>query len=551
MGPGPAARPGPRRDLSIHLPQETQTVTTLRMACGLLLGLLLLLPPASRAQQDELRFDVWEFQVSGNTVLDAREIEKTVYPFLGPQRTVSDVEQARQALEALYRDAGYGTVVINIPEQDVEEGMVRLDVLEGAVDRLVVTGAEWFSPARIRQAVPSLAEGSVPLLPEVQQELAALNAASADRSVAPVLRPGRFPGTVEVELNVDDQLPLHGFVELNDRYTRDTTRTRLSAGLSYDNLWQRQHSASIGYQTAPEETEEVKVLYGTYTARLPGGRWLVSGYAVTSDSAVSTVGTLGVIGKGQIYGARFIRPLPMLGSAFQRATLGIDYKDFDENIALEGNQPTIETPIAYGVLSAGWTITFPGEGRVTEFSVNGVYGPRFLGNDTTEFANKHFGARASFAHAGLTLSHEQDSWQATRLRMLLGAQLADSPMISNEQFAVGGVASVRGYLESQQFVDDGYWAQLEWLSPDWLAGLPLFDTGQLYAFMDAGGGRIREPLPEQDDNFFLWSTGLGLRTELLLGFSAALEYAWPLRDSADLSVEAGDPRFHFNLRWAF
>lgn len=526
-------------------------VTTLRIACGLLLCWLLLLPPASRAQQDELRFDVWEFQVSGNTVLDAREIEKTVYPFLGPQRAVADVEQARQALEQLYRDAGYGTVVVNIPEQDVEEGMVRLEVLEGAVDRLVVTGAEWFSPERIRQAVPSLAEGSVPLLPEVQQELAALNAASADRSVAPVLRPGRFPGTVEVELNVDDQLPLHGFIELNDRYTRDTSRTRLSAGLSYDNLWQRQHSASIGYQTAPQETDEVKVLYGTYTARLPGGRWLASGYAVTSDSAVSTVGTLGVIGKGQIYGARFIRPLPMLGSGFQRATLGIDYKDFDESILLTGNQPVFETPVSYGVLSAAWTITFPADGRLTEFSVNGVYGPRFLGNDTDEFAVKRVGARPSFAHLGLSLSHEQDGWQSTRVRMLLGAQIADSPLISNEQFAVGGVATVRGYLESQQFVDDGYWAQLEWLSPDWLAPLPFADSGRLYLFMDAGGGRIREPQPEQDDRFFLWSTGLGIRTELLRGFSAALEYAWPLRDSADLSTEADDARFHFNLRWAF
>jgi len=527
-------------------------VTITRTASGLLLCWLLLLTSlAALAQQQEPRFDVWEFQVSGNTVLDAREIERTVYRFLGPQRTVRDVEQARQALETLYRDAGYGTVVVNIPEQDVEEGMVRLDVLEGAVDRLVVTGAQWFSPERIRQAVPSLAEGNVPLLPEVQQELAALNAASADRAVAPVLRPGRFPGTVEVELNVDDQLPLHGFIEFNDRYTRDTSRTRISAGLNYDNLWQRQHSASIGYQTAPQERDEVEVLYGTYTARLPGGQWLVSGYAVTSDSTVSTVGTLGVIGAGDIYGLRFIRPLPMLGSGFQRATLGIDYKDFDENIELEGNQPTIETPIAYGVLSAGWTITFPGEGRITEFGLNGVYGPRFLGNDTEEFASKRFGARPSFAHLGLVFSHEQDSWQATRLRFLLGAQIADAPLISNEQFSVGGVATVRGYLESQQFVDDGYWAQLEWLSPDWLAGLALFETGRFYTFMDAGGGRIREPLPEQDDNFFLWSLGAGFRADLLWGLSAALEYAWPLRDSADLSTEADDPRFHFSLRWGF
>jgi hemolysin activation/secretion protein len=496
-------------------------------------------------------FDIWEFAVSGNTKLDSRAVEKAVYPYLGPGKSVSDVEGARAALEKVYQDAGYGTVVVNIPEQDVVQGLVRLEVLEGTVDRLIVSGSTYFSPDRIRAAVPSLAPGNVPLLPMVQKELVQLNAGSSDRRITPVLRPGRYPGTVEAELKVDDELPVHGSLEVNNRYTRDTTRTRATATIGYDNLWQRQHSALFGYQTAPEDTDDVTVLFGTYSARVPDSAWLVSGYYVDSDTAVSTVGTLGVLGKGQLAGLRFIRPLPPLAGGFQRLTFGIDYKDFDESIALTGNQPSIETPIDYGILTAGWGLTVAEEGRTTELNLLGVVGPRFLGNDADEFANKRAGAKPSFAYAGLSLAHERQLWAETRLRLEVSAQIADSPLISNEQFAFGGADSVRGYLESQQFVDDGMYAQLEFLSPDWGEGLPGFSSGRAFAFLDAGAGRLQDPQPEQSHRFVLWSTGVGLRAALWRRLTAEVEWALPLRDSDDDSVLAGDSRWHFSTRLDF
>lgn len=508
-------------------------------------------PVVAQDRVAEPRFDIWEFAVSGNSVLDRREVERTVYPFLGPARSVADVEQARRALEARYKDAGYGTVVVNIPEQDVEQGVVRLDVIEGSVERLLVTGARYFSPLQIRDAVPSLAVGQVPELPKVQAELLALNAATSDRRITPVLRPGRAPGTVEAELKVDDRLPVHGTLEFSNAYTRDTSRTRATGTLSYDNLWQRQHSASIGYQTAPQQTDDVTVLFGTYTARLPDSPWVLSGYLIDSDTAVSTVGTLGVIGNGQIGGLRFIRPLPAVGGGYQRATLGVDIKDFDESIALTGNQPSIETPISYGILSAGWGIVFPGETGNTELNLLGVFGPRFLGNDTEEFSNKRFGASPSFAYLSLGFAHERALWRDARLRLRLRSQVAGGPLISNEQFSLGGANSIRGYLESEVFTDDGLYGQIELLSPDWSSRLPGVSTGRLLVFVDAGGGRLQDALPEQDDDMFLWSAGVGLRAALWRRLTAELDWAWALEDNSDGFIEAGDNRWHFVTRFAF
>lgn len=525
-----------------------------RQAAALLCGCLLLGPVTAAQRSDPAAgssFDVWEFEVSGNSTLDRRAVEKAVYPFLGPSRSVADIEAARRALETLYRDTGYGTVVVTIPEQDVEQGVVRLAVLEGSVDRLLVSGATYFSPEQIRQAVPSLAPGRVPDLPKVQQEMLALNAATSDRRITPVLRAGRYPGTVEAELKVDDQLPVHGSLEVNNRYTRDTSRTRATATLSYDNLWQRQHSASIGYQVAPQEPDDVSVLFGTYTARLARSPWIASAYYVDSDTDVASVGTLGVLGKGSIAGLRLIRPLPPLGEGYQRATLGIDYKDFEESVALTGNQPGIETPVEYGTLSASWGVSFPGVEASSEFSIQGVFGPRLLGNDPAEFENKRSGASASFAYLGLSFSHEREIAADVRARFALAGQFAGEPLISNEQFSFGGATSVRGYLESQQFVDDGLGAQFELLSPDWARRLTEVASGRFFAFLDAGGGRLVDALPDQEDDFFLWSTGLGLRLSLWRRLSADIEWAYPLEDTDDGTIEAGDDRWHFNTRFAF
>ena len=107
---------------------------------------------AALARED--LFDVWEYRVSGNTLLAQTDIETLLYPHLGEDKGMSEVEEARQALETRYRDAGYPTVLVNIPEQDVSNGVVRLQVTEGRIDRLRITGARYYANGRIRAQLP-------------------------------------------------------------------------------------------------------------------------------------------------------------------------------------------------------------------------------------------------------------------------------------------------------------------------------------------------------------------------------------------------------------
>ena len=163
--------------------------------------------------QQPTTFDLLELRVKGNTLIEKKQLERTVYPFLGLKKSVDTVEEARAALEKLYQTQGYQTVSVDIPEQDVQNGTVYLQVVEGKVSRLRVKDSRYFSLGKIKAGVPELAEGKVPNFPKMQQQLTALGGQSSDRKIQPILRAGDTPGTLEVDLKVKDSLPFHGKVE--------------------------------------------------------------------------------------------------------------------------------------------------------------------------------------------------------------------------------------------------------------------------------------------------------------------------------------------------
>ncbi|MBK7767153.1 MAG: ShlB/FhaC/HecB family hemolysin secretion/activation protein [Sulfuritalea sp.] len=208
-------------------------------------------------------------------------------PFSGRTSVSPTSRKAREALERAYHEAGYLTVLVDIPEQRINSGAVSLRVTEGRVERLKVAGNRYTSRGEIRADTPSLAPGEVPNFTEVQQELA--KAQRADRKLTPLLRPGKAPGTVEVELKVDDNLPLHGAVEINNKQSPDTTRRRLEASLRYDNLWQKGHSVGLSFQNSPLNTDQVEVYTGTYS--LPLGSGTLAGYMVQVEQLVPTSAT--------------------------------------------------------------------------------------------------------------------------------------------------------------------------------------------------------------------------------------------------------------------
>ncbi len=498
------------------------------------------------------RFDVWEFRVEGNSVLDNVAIERAVYGQLGPDKTIDDVNAARAALEQAYREAGYPTVFVDVPEQEVDGGMVRLAVTEGRVSRLKITGARYFSNGWLREQLPEATPGNIPRIDAFQAQLRALNVRSADRVLTPVLRPGADQGTVEIEVKVQDQLPVNGSLEVNNRNSADTTDSRLDAAIRYDNLWQRDHSFGLQYQVAPEDPDETEVIAASYVLRPKASGTAFAFYGLSSDSDIATVGgDINVLGKGQVYGARAILPLEGGEGFFHSLQLGVDFKDFDETIGFdqEGDEDIV-TPITYLNWSLGWNATLPRETRTHAFDLTTNFGVRGVANDAQEFADKRFKGRPNYFYVegGYELVQALP-WWGTSLALDLHGQLTPQALISNEQFAAGGSDSVRGYYEGELLGDYGLQASLEWRSPNFGPQLwKRIDNLFGYSFLDGSRLFLNDPLPGQEDAATVLSAGVGLRL-LADPLTAGLDLAVPFKDGP--STEEGDERLLLSLRYGF
>lgn len=501
------------------------------------------------------RFTVGEYRVLGNTTLTGTKIEAALYPLLGDDKTIDDVEQARKTLEAVYRDGGYGAVFVDIPEQDVTEGIVRLKVTEGRLDRVRVTGARYFSNGKLLAELPALRHGASVQLADVQTQLMQANQKTRDRQVTPVLRAGRVPGAVDMELKVKDDVPFHGSVDVNDRYTANTTRTRASFGISYDNLFQRYQSLSLQYQTAPEERDQVRVFVGSYVAPLGSSGNVLAAYAVDTNSSFSGVGGAGdfsVLGAGRIYGLRYI--VRLAGApGVQTVSFGVDDKDFRDDISLTGGAMDT-TPIHYTAWQVAWGANWQTPRTASALNVSANFGIRGIGNNEEEFEFKRYRAKPNFMYLRADAQHERPLFGGATIFGRVQGQSAVDPLISNEQFAIGGADSVRGYLESARLGDMGANASVELRSPSlhkWSGGF--LNSLVLFGFYDAGIVGILDPLPDENDQLIhrmgLRSTGAGLRFTARGGLTGALDWGYPLRTIEQTAQ--GDSRIHFSIRAAW
>jgi hemolysin activation/secretion protein len=507
-------------------------------------------PTADKAAPEgepEFTFYVKQIRVRGSQLLSRGEIENTIYPYLGPGRTLDDLEQARAALEKSFRDKGFQTVTVELPQQNGTRGIIFMDVVENKVGRLTVKGARYHLPSEIKKAAPSLAEGTTPDFNQVTKDILALNN-WADRQVIPTIRPGIAPHTVDVELEVKDKSPLHGSIELNNRYIANTTELRLDTSFSYGNLWQRGHTFGMSSQIAPQDLDDSQVISAYYLARFPQlSKFTLQFLATKQDSLVSTLGGLASVGDGSVLGLRGNFQLDGKGRYFHSATLGFDYKDFRNDIRADprfdelppDQQETLAnsfgtTPIYYYPIVASYGGGYAGESSFTDFNVSLNLHLRGLGSEITGFDKVRYDSDGGWLYVRSEVSHTKDFENGMQVFGKFQSQLSNNSLINNEQFVVGGTSTVRGYLEATALGDNGWVFNFEVRSPSLIKNSPKSPGGlpesefRFRTFFDTGTVYINEVLPEQIESNELASFGFGTTIKLWDHLNGNLDLAWPL-----------------------
>ncbi|MDB5992330.1 MAG: hemin-binding protein [Herbaspirillum sp.] len=482
-------------------------LTSVLRASALLTAVI---PFALHAQEDD-RFNIDRFQVDGNTILPAAKVEQLVAPFSGPNRVYGDIQRALEALEAEYHGAGFSTVQVFVPEQELTSGVVHITVIESVLGNIEITGNQYFDNDNILNSLRPLKIGEPPNLRDVSAAIQLVND-NAAKQVAVSLGVSPIEGQIDAKVTVQDSNPRRIFTTIDNTGTSATGRWRTGIAWQENNLFNRDHVATLAYTTAPDHPGGVSINLYSLGYRIPlyaygdSLDFVYGKSSVNTPNSSPTLGSqLGIIGKGDVAGLRWNHYLPRVGENTSKIVYGIDYKHIDSSCTLDGIALTsVSACTAYTTrpISATYMGSQVGMGQQIDYNiglaVNWGIGASHQNQDIN--GNNTENDRYSFLTPGNR--HSSDNFMILRgggtyfkvfsndwqVRLAGTAQYAPDALVSSEQLGLVGATAVRGFDERAVAADSGVIGNAEMYTPELAAKTHLPGNLRLLAFYDIGTG---------------------------------------------------------------
>lgn len=514
-------------------------------------------PPAAAAVPATVQ--VSGYQVSGNTLLDPRMLDAALLPLLG-RRTLDELQRAAALVQQLYTRAGYGAVVAYVPPQTGSGGTITIQVVEGKVSEVRVTGAQQFSADQVRASLPALQVGRTPRLTDIDAQLRIANENPA-RQVQVLISPGQATGQAAAELRVTEQPLQRLTLGLDNTGNARTGDWRVSAGWQHANLSGHDDVLVGQLQTSPTHADRVRVLSGGYRLPLYAQRMALDAFAAWSDvdggATPSLAGDISFSGRGRIVGGRAAWYLPRWGDADPRVALGLDRRAYLNQCAIAGLPSGACGPagesVAVTPLSLELALQAAGE-QPWSLQLSVHHNLRLGGAHTDSAAFQAVRADARPAYTAWRASASTawtlaDGWQ---LRGRVNAQYSADALVPGEQFGLGGAQSLRGYEERELVGDMGLSASFELGGPPLLGDMAGGRAGLLrpHAFIDAGSAGNQGDAPCVDVRTRCSAAAVGVGARYALGkLQARLDLAYALKTAA--RTQRGDTRAHVALQVGF
>ncbi len=491
---------------------------------------------------DVLRFPIKEFRLQGNTLLSNEDLQDILKSYLGEDRTLSDLTAARDALIEAYRKAGYSLLTVSLPQRQTLEGVFQIDITEVRVSKVTVTGNRHFNEDSIRAALPELQQNRTPKIDQLAQQLFLAND-NPSRQLTLDFQPGE-QGQTNVEIKVQDENPQRWMVRLDNTGTEATGRSRFSAISQNSNLFNRGHLAAFSVTVSPEKINRVLQLGLFYQAPIPQWGDAVNFRASYSDVNSGRVADVfDVSGQGFATGIHYLHNISRTALDRQTLDIGLDYRLFENTVDFFGENLGVDVasfPVSVRYQYAarrGNNAFSAGVGYVR--NIPGLVGR----NDNETYRESRAGADADWDLFEVNGAYQYTFPSGWLLNIQGEGQYAGEPLISGEQFGLGGVRSLRGLEEREVAGDNALRASLEVYTP------AIANSHRFLAFTDIGQYWRENTLPGEPDQDFIWTVGLGWRWNFQNRLSAAVDLGYVL-DGAFFS-DSGDVRGHFSVNYSF
>lgn len=505
------------------------------------------LPPEERpGPAVGVRVFVRDIELTGNTVFSDAELGEVTAPYDNRLIGNEDLDALRQALTLYYVERGYINSGAVIPDQKVEQGVVRIHIVEGELTSMEVAGNQRLRADYLTKRL-ALAAGPPLNVNALQEQLQILLQDPVITRVNADLRPGDRPGEAKLLLNVEEP-PLFGLGLVFDNHVSPSIggfRGRILGTMRNPTGWGDLINAEAGF------AEGLTEVSGSYS--VPVTRWdtrlTLFGERIDSEVVDEPFEDLDIESEFWSAGVQLSQPLYRTPREEINLTLGFERRESQTSLLgvpfafSPGVEPDGESKVSVVRFGQDWL-------RRTADRVFAARSQLSLGIDAfnpTINADAPDGRFVSWL--GQFQWAERIGRRGHQLLFRLDVQLASDGLLPLEQFAVGGAQSVRGYRENQLVRDYGFVTSLEYRIPV-LRGLFRDSAGrptlQLAPFVDGGGAwNVDRDTP---DPRTISSAGVGLRWDPHRRVHAELYWAAPLREIDNPGHDLQDEGIHFLLR---
>lgn len=502
--------------------------------------------PQETSEQSE-QIEVKKIEVKGSTIFTAEKLNSITQPLEGRSVKLKELQKVANDITQLYLNQGYLTSRAVLPRKEaITDGIVRIRVIEGSLEDVDIKGTRRLKPEFVRSRIIKAA-GKPLSAARLEDQLRLLKANPLFESVEASLRPGTGEGQSILRVRVTEAKQFNAAATFDNYSPHSIGSERLGVSAIYRNL------TGIG--------DEIS---GSYYRSITGGSNIYDlSYRLPMNAMDGTLQMRGVINNTELT---------------QEPFKSLDISGESELYEISFRQPLIRTTREEFALSVGFSVQ---NGQTFDFSGPTPFtiGPDAEGNSRTrviKFGQDYVkrdqkGAWAvrsqlslgtdilnATTNTGSIPDGQFFSWlvQGQRVQQLnnnnlliaqLDLQLTPDPLLSSQQFVIGGGQSVRGFRQNARGGDNGVRLSVEdriTVKKD-ASGKPVL---QIAPFVDAGVVWNVDGNPNtQQNQTFLAGVGLGMLWKPIPRMNLRLDYGFPLIDLDDRGDNIQDDGLYFSL----
>jgi hemolysin activation/secretion protein len=489
---------------------------------------------------------VTEFKFVGNTAFTPEQLQAVLQDYLNRPLSFTELLETQQRITQFYQDQGYITSGAILPPQTLDDGVVTLEIIEGKVEEIQISGLERLQTGYIRSRLERGIQAPFNQN-QLLETLQLLQLNPLIHRLSAELSAGSRIGQSQLSIQLEEADAMAAELTVDNQRSPSVGSVRRRVQLTHYNLTGWGDRLNVAYYN----TDGSNTLDDfSYTLPINANNGALSFTHRRTDSHIieEPFNELDIDSNSQTYQFSYRQPLYLTPNT--EFALGVTAAIQDTETRLE-NKPF---PLSLGA---------DDEGKIRTSVI------RFFQDYSTRSAQDAFAMRSQLSiGTGLfdaTVNHNlPDSrfiaWrgQVQYLRLLApdfiwlirsDVQLANQSLLAQEQFSLGGASTVRGYRQDALLGDNGVFLSTELRVPV----LTISDRDiivQLIPFVDWGTIWNQETRDQIDlDTQTLFSTGLGLRLQIKDNLTAQIEWGIPLTEINTEGNSSRESKLHFLVQY--